>query len=314
MRINPVYKKELKMMARSRQLPVLAAVFNSILAVVAIIVLYCIRQIAVNSGTSPYDYMMPFYMAILSIEVFLFFLFVPSAAGGSIAGERERQTLDILLASKMTVPGIIWGKLMSCISMALLLGISSLPVLAITVMYGGIGLSDIYQSMIYTGFLVLLTGCVGVFCSCCFKKTTLASIASYGILVFLTVGTALIVILLNAAYLLKTGDGAGTYYVYDMLMGGSGAVIHGLIYIWLLNPAVTYFTVLIGQLGNARDIENLLLSFGASQYAADHWIFLSILVQTTFTIILLILSVKYLDPQNEHFQAGRKILKKHKRR
>ena len=36
MRMNPVYKNELKMSARSMQLPVLAVIFNSILSVVAL--------------------------------------------------------------------------------------------------------------------------------------------------------------------------------------------------------------------------------------------------------------------------------------
>ena len=44
MRMNPVYKNELKMSARSMQLPVLAVIFNSILSVVALIALYGIRQ------------------------------------------------------------------------------------------------------------------------------------------------------------------------------------------------------------------------------------------------------------------------------
>lgn len=312
MRINPVYKKELKMMARSMQLPVLAVVFNSVLAVVALIVLYCIRQIAVNYGTAPYQYTMAFYMGMLSIEVFLFCLFVPSAAGGSIAGERERQTLDILLASKMTVPGIIVGKLMSCISMAVLLGVSSLPVLAITVIYGGIGLSDIYQSVIYVGFIVLLIGCVGVFCSCCFKKTTFASVAAYGIIIFLMLGTVLIVALLNAAYQLGTG-GASVDYYYDIFYGVGTSAVRGLVYILLLNPAITYALVLFGQMGRAEIIESFLQSFGAAQNVMDHWIILSIAVQTALMAVLFLLSVKYLDPQNERFKAGGKVLKKHKR-
>ena len=41
MRMNPVYKNELKMSARSMQLPVLAVIFNSILSVVALITLCC---------------------------------------------------------------------------------------------------------------------------------------------------------------------------------------------------------------------------------------------------------------------------------
>ena len=310
MRMNPVYKKELKMMARSMQLPVLAVVFNSILTVVAMVVLYCIRQSAIHGGEPVYQYMVPFYMGMLTIEVCLFCLFVPSTAGGSIAGEREKHTLDILLASKMTVPGIIVGKLMSCISMALLLGISSLPVLSVIVIYGGIGLGDIYQSIAYVGFLVLLIGCIGVFCSCCFKKTTFASVASYGVILLMTVGTALLVLLVNAAYQLSAGATITDFYFY---YGTGISSVKGLIYIWLFNPAVTYIMVLFGQLGDIGTIEQFLSALGASQNVLDHWITLSILMQLALMGILLILSVKYLDPQNERFRAGKKVLKKHKR-
>ena len=89
MRMNPVYKNELKMSARSMQLPVLAVIFNSILSVVALIALYGIRQNYINSGGNPYHSMMILYVVVLTIEVVLLCLFVPSAAGGSIAGERD---------------------------------------------------------------------------------------------------------------------------------------------------------------------------------------------------------------------------------
>ena len=79
MRMNPVYKNELKMSARSMQLPVLAVIFNSILSVVALIALYGIRQNYINSGGNPYHSMMILYVVVLTIEVVLLCLFVPSA-------------------------------------------------------------------------------------------------------------------------------------------------------------------------------------------------------------------------------------------
>lgn len=200
MRMNPVYKNELKMSARSMQLPVLAVIFNSILSVVALIALYGIRQNYINSGGNPYHSMMILYVVVLTIEVVLLCLFVPSAAGGSIAGERERQTLDILLSSRMTVREIVTGKLLSCISMAMLLVVTSIPILAVTSMYGGMQLGLLYQSAAYVGFFILFAGSIGVFCSCRFKKTTYASISAYGLLIVLTIGTGLLVLLLNMVF------------------------------------------------------------------------------------------------------------------
>lgn len=300
MRINPVYKKELKMMSRTIQLPVLVVIFNAVLAVVALIMLYCIGRSSLSDGSAPYEYMLTFYTLILSIEVCLLCLFVPSAAGGSIAGERERQTLDILLTSRMTIPGIIIGKLFSCISMAVLLVTSSLPVLAIVLMYGGIHLTDIYQSVVYVIFLILFIGCIGIFCSCAFKKTTTASVAAYGILAFLTAGTAFLVALL--------------YFAFEIGSNGDAAESVGwLIYFWLLNPAVTYVAILMQQYDGGWQIQAFIRQMGASEFAADYWIVLSLAVQIIFIIILLIFSGKYLSPVNERFQVGKKSLKKHKR-
>lgn len=207
MHMNPVYKNELKMSARSMQIPVLAVIFNSILSVVTLSVLYSIRQGYIRNGSEPYSSMMLLYVVVLTIEVVLLCLFVPSAAGGSIAGERERQTLDILLSSRMSVGEIVMGKLLSCISTAVLLVFTSVPILAVTSMYGGMQLSVLYQSAAYVGFFILFIGSIGVFCSCRFKKTTYASISAYGVIIALTIGTGLLVVLLNMA----VGDFFGNF-------------------------------------------------------------------------------------------------------
>jgi hypothetical protein len=51
---------------------------------------------------------------------------------------------------------------------------------------------------------------------------------------------------------------------------------------------------------------------GAAQVVVEHWLAVSVFVQAVFIIIMIALSAKYLDPQNERFKAGNKILKKHK--
>ena len=323
MHMNPVYKNELKMSARSVQLPVLAVIFNSILSVVALIILYTIRQMYINGGGQPYNSMMMLYVGVLTIEVILLCLFVPSAAGGSIAGERERQTLDILLASRMTVREIVTGKLLSCISMAVLLVVTSIPILAVTSMYGGMQLGSLYQSAAYVGFFILFVGSIGVFCSCRFKKTTYASISAYGMLIVLTIGTALFVFLMNMAF----GGGFGAFsvtastssisYAYssEVEMTANTGTVHavaGIVYLWLLNPAITYAMLIFHQIGEVSMIEDFLYQMGATQPVVEHWLVISVAVQAVFIVIMISLASKYLDPQNERFKAGNKILKKHK--
>lgn len=323
MHMNPVYKNELKMSARSMQIPVLAVIFNSILSVVTLIVLYSIRQEYIRNGSAPYSSMMLLYVVVLTIEVVLLCLFVPSAAGGSIAGERERQTLDILLSSRMSVGEIVTGKLLSCISKAVLLVLTSVPILAVTSMYGGMQLGVLYQSAAYVGFFILFIGSIGVFCSCRFKKTTYASISAYGVIIALTIGTGLLVILLNMAVggffgnFFVTSSTSELSYAYSSVVdtaSGTSAShpVAGIIYLWLVNPAVTYIMIVFHQIGEMSLVENFLHELGAADVVVSHWLLISLILQAIFIIVMIVLAAKYLDPQNERFKAGTKILKKHK--
>lgn len=323
MHMNPVYRNELKMSARSMQIPVLAVIFNSILSVVTLIVLYSIRQGYIRNGSEPYSSMMLLYVVVLTIEVVLLCLFVPSAAGGSIAGERERQTLDILLSSRMSVREIVMGKLLSCISMAVLLVFTSVPILAVTSMYGGMQLSVLYQSAAYVGFFILFIGSIGVFCSCRFKKTTYASISAYGVIIALTIGTGLLVVLLNMAvggfigHYFMTSSTSELSYAYSSVVDTASDVsashlVAGIIYLWLLNPAVTYVLIVFHQIGEMSLVENFLHELGAANVVVSHWLLISLIFQAIFIIVMIVLAAKYLDPQNERFKADTKILKKHK--
>ncbi len=68
---------------------------------------------------------------------------MPALTAGSISGERERQTLDILLTTTMKPSEIIWGKLLSSFSTMFLMVVSSFPLLAVSFVYGGIMIHDV---------------------------------------------------------------------------------------------------------------------------------------------------------------------------
>ena len=218
---------------------------------------------------------------------------------------------------------IVMGKLLSCISTAVLLVLTSVPILAVTSMYGGMQLSVLYQSAAYVGFFILFIGSIGVFCSCRFKKTTYASISAYGVIIALTIGTGLLVVLLNMA----VGDFFGNFfmtsstselsYAYSSMVdtASSASASHpvaGIIYLWLLNPAVTYVLIVFHQIGEMSLVENFLHELGAANVVVSHWLFISLIFQAIFIIVMIVLATKYLNPQNERFKTGTKILKKHK--
>ena len=142
MRINPVYKKELKLSVRSRKLPINIVLYNTILTLFSLMAFYAILGTMGYGGGVDYTSVLMLYVAIAVMQIILLVFLVPSITAGSIAGEREKQTLEILLTTKLTSGQIIRGKLLSSISELILLVFSSIPVMAIIFSIGGVSVKD----------------------------------------------------------------------------------------------------------------------------------------------------------------------------
>ena len=74
--------------------------------------------------------MMVLYVVLAAVQMALITLTVPALTAGSISGERERQTLDLLLVTKMSSFSIVMGKLLASLAFILLLIVGTLPVLS----------------------------------------------------------------------------------------------------------------------------------------------------------------------------------------
>ena len=113
MRANPIYKRERTVGSRSIRLPMILTVFNSILALVALLNMYSmVSQVEVTAEIQ-YSAFMELY-TFGAMIVFAMILFImPALTAGSISGERERQTLDLLLSTQVTGLEVAAGKLMA---------------------------------------------------------------------------------------------------------------------------------------------------------------------------------------------------------
>ena len=70
----------------------------------------------------------------------------PTFAAGSITGEKERKTYEMLLASPLQPATILIGKLLSSLSYLVILILSSLPLMILCFLLGGILLSEIARA------------------------------------------------------------------------------------------------------------------------------------------------------------------------
>ena len=153
--MNPVLRRETKTTLRNWKMFAVITVYTAVVAIGAILYIY-------GSMFNSYDYsfdpqsMVGMYTVLCAMQMALMLLAVPALTAGAISAERERQTLDLLLMTKMSSFSIVIGKLMSSMSMLLLLMVATLPVFSIAFYFGGVSLLALFGMMLY----IVLTACM----------------------------------------------------------------------------------------------------------------------------------------------------------
>ncbi len=112
-------------------------------------------------------------------QYFLLSVLAPTFAAGSITGEKERKTYELLLASPLKPSMILFGKLLSSMTYIVILLFSSLPLVMLCYLLGGIALSEIARAYLVLILAAGTFGLVSVACSSIFSRTSSALLVSY---------------------------------------------------------------------------------------------------------------------------------------
>lgn len=288
MRMNPVLENEMKRNMRSMKSSWVIFGVNFLLTVVAMAAYFGAGGAKEYLASGQYRFPVQCYMMISYVLFAMVCLLVPGIAGGSIAIERERRTLDILLTTHLSPWKIIIGKLESSLSMIFLISFSALPAVSLILVFGGVTVVDLLTLVCILVVSGIFIGSVGIFCSAVMKKTTVATIVSYVIIILLIAGTA--AVLWAAHYVMQ---------IHAEQMGNYGQVdIGGWIFLLFLNPLVSYFGLLSQQVGNGYELLQICGKLGdySGNFGVLHMLKISIIVQLALSAVLLFLAGKSINP------------------
>lgn len=95
------------------KLPLIIFLFNGILFLVTLLNMYSVIMQVKASASIQYSSFMELYEFVTSMEFILLMFIVPAVTASAISGERERQTLDLMLTTRMSAGQIVTGKLLS---------------------------------------------------------------------------------------------------------------------------------------------------------------------------------------------------------
>jgi ABC-type transport system involved in multi-copper enzyme maturation permease subunit len=177
---NPVLGKELRVRMRSKKTPWIITLYLAALG----IVIFSILMMQEAHENSYYSSNGGVIFVILSIMQYaLIILATPGLTAGAISGERERQTLPLLLTTNLSGLQIILGKWLSSLSFIILLVFTSIPLYSMVVLFGGTSPSQFIKIFAVYLITMLAIGAVGLCISTIMKRTGAATVTTY-LLVF----------------------------------------------------------------------------------------------------------------------------------
>jgi ABC-type transport system involved in multi-copper enzyme maturation permease subunit len=178
LRNNPVLSRELLVNLRSPRAFVLQFIYVTILGA---LVFFSWPVVGPDKGAGAVSSGMSrrlFDLFFLG-QFFMVALVAPTFAAGSIAGEKERKTYEMLLASPLRPGTILIGKLLSSLGYLVILILSSLPLMMLCFLLGGISLSEIVRAYLVLILAAGTFGLLSVACSSYFQRTSSALVVSY---------------------------------------------------------------------------------------------------------------------------------------
>jgi ABC-type transport system involved in multi-copper enzyme maturation permease subunit len=137
-----------------------------------------------------------YFAAVTAVELGLICLLAPALTADLISGERERQTLDLLLVTPLSRRQIVVGKLVAALGSLLLLIVLALPIQALAILIGGIGLEELAVGLLLLGLTATTYGCVGLYWSARLRTTRGAMLFSYVTTLLGVAGLPLVLMLL----------------------------------------------------------------------------------------------------------------------
>ena len=293
MRVNPVLRNESKISVRSIKFTLMIFAYIAVLSI-AVMIYYSSVNEAIFSNGLYLESSKLFYVVMALGQAILLLFIVPALSSTAICSEREKQTLDILLSSKLTPFQIIIGKVSASSLRVIILIISTMPLYAIGSLTGVIKISNILELIVFFIVNTIFVSSIGVFVSTYIKTSKVSTALSYALVLFIYIG----IIVITWAILMIT--------VYKMSMSGNTlTTVPKASPIVYLSPVVGFVSLLLNQVGLGIEFSSMFSEFGISMHSE----YISIVVQLVLSGLFIYLASVKLNPLNKRIRFKSKKVK-----
>ena len=285
---NPVLIRELRGRIRGNRALLILVIYLSIIATVTLLV-YAAAASSFSSGIGDpeagREIGKAIFITVMTVSLIQVCVITPSLTAGSIAGERERQTYDLLMTTLLSPLQIVLGKLSSALAFALLLIFSSLPIAGISLLFGGVSAAELVIGIVGLVITAVCYAAVGLFWSAAMRTTLAATVMAQG---------SIILLLLGIPFL----------FVISSLLVGAWSDMSSALYILAMGLLLSMhpFTALgISTAMIASGEDALMVSIPSLQgdlLLPSPWL-VYLAISLLLTILMLLLTVRMVRPEHE---------------
>ncbi len=187
---NPIVIKELRGRMRGWRAAVVLIVHLLLMSCFASFIYFVVAESTTSGGSGAVGQTIGqtlFYSSYLMLLVVVVFL-SPAFTAGAISGERERQTLDLLMTTLLPTHSLVVGKLISSLAYIGLLILAALPIQSLAFVFGGVILSELLIGTLLLFVTALISGAVGLFISSLMKSSIASTVITYAVILLTTMG------------------------------------------------------------------------------------------------------------------------------
>lgn len=194
---NPITIKELRGRMRGRRAFVVLTTYLTVVSLFAGFI-YVLVVANADYSTTYNTVGQSIFFALVFIQGTLVIFIGPAFTASAISGERERQTYELLRTTLLSPAAFVAGKLISALSYVFLLLLTSIPILSLAFVFGGIALSELVISQLLLAASAITFAMLGLFFSSRSRSSTAASVATYAVVLFFTLGTPILAMMFSS--------------------------------------------------------------------------------------------------------------------
>ena len=171
---NPVLRKELTSRMSIRRMSKANRLALTLFMAVVLPIVYLIIARVLFIDRSVQDGRDIFLLIAIGFQTAFAVLLAPTVTSGVITLEREKQTWNALLLSRLTSWEIVWGKLLGSMVPALAMQLIFIPILIMAALKGGVSIGTFIGAEVFVVFCTFFYGIIGMFFSWLCRRTQLA--------------------------------------------------------------------------------------------------------------------------------------------